>query len=243
MNGVNEYFKNLARQAGTLLSLPWQWIYAQWGHETGGFTSYLAKTQHNYAGLTNTAGDYRAYASDQDFVNSYANDFLAKMPAATSATSLEGFASGLRQEGYYTDSVSNYLAGLQRFLPAGDAAQAQPTNTYWRPAEVPADAPAPSEPYWKRVLYYNKLILTGKFQAAQAYKGTWEVGYTDTATGQPGTTTEGAIGQEATAKVEAGNKWIGDKIQTGFLVVAGLVLGTLGVVLLARIEPEAIKEG
>lgn len=106
-------------------------------------------------------------------------------------------------------------------------------GTYWRPAEVPDDAPDPSQPYWKRVLYFNKLILTGKIKEAQAYKGTW----TDSGTA------ESKVAQQATDTVTAGNTWILPLVKQGFKIVVALVLVGVGVILLSKTDTDTDKEG
>jgi len=65
-----EPFESLAKKAGEALSLPWQWVYAQWGHETGGFSSQLMQEDNNLAGITTMSGDYASYESFDDFTDS-----------------------------------------------------------------------------------------------------------------------------------------------------------------------------
>lgn len=49
---INEYFYELAKRAAEISRLPAKWIYAQWYHETGGFTSALCVDYNNFGGIT-----------------------------------------------------------------------------------------------------------------------------------------------------------------------------------------------
>ena len=53
---LNEYFYGLAQRAAELAGVPIkaEWIYAQWVHETGNFTSDLCINYHNLDGITQT---------------------------------------------------------------------------------------------------------------------------------------------------------------------------------------------
>jgi len=121
-------FTDLAKQAGETLSLPWQWIYSQWAHETGGFTSRLMKEDNNLAGITSLSGGYASYTSYEDFTDSYVK--LLKLYQETLASnSLEDFAYNLHSEGYYTDEPENYLAGLKFHYPEGEETEVESSTT------------------------------------------------------------------------------------------------------------------
>lgn len=228
---LNERFVNLAKKAGAALSLPWQWIYAQWAHETGGFDSYVAKTYNNYAGLTSVKGGYRSYSSDEDFLDSYVNDFLKRpqYSKAITAKSPEEFVAGLRAGGYFTDSLSNYTNGVNRWLPEGSEIVTSSGGTT-------VDTDDSWGAYWERWLKYNKLILSGKLQEAEQYRSTWPIEYTDKATGENKVVTEGEFAEEINRDVQ--NKWedITGPIKTILIVVVGLALAVTGFVLMAKNE-------
>jgi flagellum-specific peptidoglycan hydrolase FlgJ len=102
---------SLAKKAGASLGLPPEWIYAQWAHESDAFSSELAVEDYNLAGLTNVGGGYASYDSYEDFADNYVS-FLKHYPVTLGSKNINEFASNLSAEGYYTDSVSNYLSGL-----------------------------------------------------------------------------------------------------------------------------------
>lgn len=101
-------------------------IYKQLAHESGGFTSELATKHHNYSGLTqNTPNDlkqpdganyYREFASDEDYTNAMADYLhLYKEDGLFNATNTKEYAEALKRGGYYTDTVENYVSGMERF--------------------------------------------------------------------------------------------------------------------------------
>lgn len=92
----------------------------------------------------------------------------------------------------------------------------------------PGGQPAAQETIWERTKKFYSLMIQGKFKDAMDYYNGW--------TFDGGETTLGDINTQATEKMEAGNQWIKDKIQSFFLVVVGLVLGVIGFLLLARQE-------
>lgn len=94
---------------------------------------------------------------------------------------------------------------------------------------TPADAP-----YWKRWLYYQKLLFSGRWKEAESYRAAWPVEYTDTTTGEKKTVTEENISREAEQKTREGNAWAEGKVQQGFILAAGLALGITGLVVMAR---------
>jgi len=89
----------------------------------------------------------------------------------------------------------------------------------------------PTESYWQRWLKYQKLILTGKWTEAEAYRAGWEV----EGVGQ----TEGDISEEGTNNVEQGNNFLLDKFKQVNMTIIGLVLMTVGVIVLNRKEVPA----
>lgn len=108
-------------------------------------------------------------------------------------------------------------------------------------ADEPDDMTAPAEKYSSRWWKYTKLMLSGKWKEAEEYRSAWPVG-SDPVTGQP--VVESDISTEATKNVEEGNAWIKGKVQQGFWLVAGLVVGAVGIVLVAKNSAlKLVKEG
>jgi len=84
----------------------------------------------------------------------------------------------------------------------------------------------PAESYWQRWLKYQKLILSGKWAEAEAYRAGWEAEGT--------VQTEGEISEEATENVGQGNTWINGKLKQGTLILIGLVLAISGIFVLSK---------
>ncbi len=126
---------------------------AQWAHETGGGKSMLnynfggikgtgptglsiaAKTHEGYGDSEVTIRDhFRAYESADDGATDYVSLLRRRFPVAFGEAekgNLQGFATGLKDAGYYTDSVENYQRGLERWagdLEASGALERMPTQ-------------------------------------------------------------------------------------------------------------------
>lgn len=105
-----------------LSSLQQQLLLSQAIHETGLFTSNPnwknINSDNNYAGITahgsyqGDASGYAVYPSIQSFVNDWLN-ILSNGSQPLEAVSISDFASRLKSNGYYTDSLSNYQNALQ----------------------------------------------------------------------------------------------------------------------------------
>ncbi|PWM76693.1 MAG: hypothetical protein DBY32_11245 [Phascolarctobacterium sp.] len=104
-----------------------RFIFAQMYHETGGFSSPLAREYHNYGGITQTAPNdlaqpdgslyYRKFTSDEDYVNYMADYYNAYAPDGIfEATNTTEYANALKRGGYYGDTVENYAEGLNNGL-------------------------------------------------------------------------------------------------------------------------------
>jgi len=102
----------IAQQIGAETGINPQFIYGQMYHETGGFTSDLAKENNNFGGLKGEDGEYMSFSSPEDFGKYYAS-YLSKYEGLSSATTPEEYASALKSGGYYEDSVENYTAGIE----------------------------------------------------------------------------------------------------------------------------------
>lgn len=131
---MNEYFYDLAKQAALaaanagLLNLDPRWIYAQWCHETAGFTSAMCVDYKNLGGLTQVApndtpqpdGDY--YYMQFDTYEEYAAYFGRYLKGfidggIDQASTLEEYITALKDSpsgAYFGDSLENYLTNCQQ---------------------------------------------------------------------------------------------------------------------------------
>lgn len=92
-------------------------ITAQSGHETGGWTSNVWLSNNNGFGYGYQGnGQYYSYPSIQDSVDDVVGWLDRHMPGYENITDKDQYAQGLKNAGYYTDSESNYSAGISRWL-------------------------------------------------------------------------------------------------------------------------------
>lgn len=121
-SSVAEQARALAKQVAARTGVPAELIYAQWAHETNGFTSRLVGDSNNLGGIKNSGGfGYRSFSSLSDFGNFYSRLLTNKRYTAQGvlqAQTPEDFAGALKRGGYYEDSYSNYLGGMKRWEPS-----------------------------------------------------------------------------------------------------------------------------
>lgn len=134
---IAQMVQNKLRERG--YNLPLDWIYAQMAHETDGFDSDLAQNHHNYSGMTvndpeteesagplpeNPKYQYRHFNSDEEYAEAYAKNLAAYADDGVfDAKNMAEFAQALKNGGWYTDSVENYLNGMNRFLGEGSPSE------------------------------------------------------------------------------------------------------------------------
>ena len=128
---MNEYFYGLAQQAANasarkgLDNIDPRWIYVQWEHETGGFTSDLQASNHNLGGLTQSEPndtpqpDGNCYYMNFDTFEGYADYFgrylrYYKENGIAEAQTLTDYIIALKSGGYFGDSLENYLSDCQQ---------------------------------------------------------------------------------------------------------------------------------
>lgn len=108
-------------------------IMSQVAYETGGFMSGVSQTDNNYSGikyspsangdiasmgLQSPEGNHYAHYDDPSL---WAQDYLRIISmnrgqgAPIDANSIEDYASRLQANGYFTDTLSNYLGGLKSY--------------------------------------------------------------------------------------------------------------------------------
>jgi hypothetical protein len=92
-------------------------ITAQSGHETAGWTSNVYQTLNNCFGFGYTGGgNYYAYNSIEDSVSDLVNWLSNNAPGFQNITDADTYAMALKNGGYYTDTESNYAAGIQNWF-------------------------------------------------------------------------------------------------------------------------------
>lgn len=162
-------------------------IWAQWYHETGGFTSELFRTGNNLGGFTTTEdmgddwrqpdGDlwYRPFSSREEgarFAGAYLANYVEN--GIADATDPVSYAQALKNGGYYGASVEEYASGLTRALGVSPDFQvfeeAHPIGPWGEtPAPIPEDNRHPS--YFERTWEETK----DKFIDNAVDDGAWAV--------------------------------------------------------------------
>lgn len=162
-------------------------IWAQWYHETGGFTSELFRTGNNLGGFTTTEdmgddwrqpdGDlwYKPFSSREEgarFAGAYLANYVEN--GIADATDPVSYAQALKNGGYYGASVEEYAAGLTSALGVSPDFQvfeeAHPIGPWGEtPAPIPEDNRHPS--YFERTWEETK----DKFIDNAADDGVWAV--------------------------------------------------------------------
>lgn len=162
-------------------------IWAQWYHETGGFTSELFRTGNNLGGFTTTEdmgddwrqpdGDlwYRPFSSREEgarFAGAYLANYVEN--GIADATDPVSYAQALKNGGYYGASVEEYASGLTSALGVSPDFQvfeeAHPIGPWGEtPTPIPEDNRHPS--YFERTWEETK----DKFIDNAVDDGAWAV--------------------------------------------------------------------
>lgn len=162
-------------------------IWAQWYHETGGFTSELFRTGNNLGGFTTTEdmgddwrqpdGDlwYRPFSSREEgarFAGAYLANYVEN--GIADATDPVSYAQALKNGGYYGASVEEYASGLTSALGVSPDfrvfEEAHPIGPWGEtPAPIPEDNRHPS--YFERTWEETK----DKFIDNAVDDGAWAV--------------------------------------------------------------------
>jgi hypothetical protein len=134
MENVNKYFYGIAQIAAQsaaenkgLTNIRPEFLYCQFYHETGGFTSELQASNHNLGGLTQAEPNdskqpdgncyYMNFDSFEDYgiyFGKYLGGFVDG--GIDQATTLEEYVTALKNSpsgAYFGDSLENYLNGCQ----------------------------------------------------------------------------------------------------------------------------------
>ncbi len=120
---INQYYWELAQRAAAIAVLPAEWIYSQWVHETGNFTSELCTHYNNLGGVTQEQPNdtpqpdgncyYMQFVTPEAYAN-YFGWYLSRYAedGIYGATSIAEYAASLKRGGYFGDTLENYIAGM-----------------------------------------------------------------------------------------------------------------------------------
>jgi len=113
-----QYWIGQAKTAAAISGIPWEWIYAQWAHETGGYTSDVLLEYNNAGGLMRSdLQDYMTFPTVGAFTDYWANYIKLYAPDGVyDATTPDEYAAKIRSGGYYTDTLANYQKGMAYWL-------------------------------------------------------------------------------------------------------------------------------
>lgn len=140
----------LAKMVGAKTGIDPRYIYAQWYHESAGFTSRLARENYNFGGMTQVEPNgeenkqpdgsnyYMVFDSPEDWANYYA-DYIVKYHGLENAQSSYEFATILRNGGYYTASVDEYNAGLKNGMANIPVSSSASNSTQIATWQLPSD--------------------------------------------------------------------------------------------------------
>lgn len=113
-----------AMAASQQTGIPFELIYGQLSHETGGFKNRGALNLNNFAGIRIPGSkEYRSFSSSEDFAQYYSGLIRNRYPEALKAQTPEQFAWALKNGtigSWYEDSYSNYASGIRRNMPQGN---------------------------------------------------------------------------------------------------------------------------
>lgn len=119
----NDYYWRLAQRSAELAGIPAEWIYSQWVHETGNFTSELCLNYNNLGGITQLEKNnlpqpdgnyfYMEFSTAEDYADYFGYYLtLYREDGIYEATDILSYAEALKSGGYFGDSVENYVAGM-----------------------------------------------------------------------------------------------------------------------------------
>jgi hypothetical protein len=127
METINEYFAGIACIAAEsaskkkgLCNINWRWIYCQFAHETGLFTSELQASNHNLGGLTQEEENdtpqpdgpyyymnFNTFEEYGDYFGRYLGYYVSD--GIDQATTLEEYIIALKKGKYFSDSLETYI--------------------------------------------------------------------------------------------------------------------------------------
>ena len=120
MNVIESYWQ-AAQVSGGISGIDPKILYAQFAHETANFTSELCLQYNNLAGVTQTQENdlpqpdgsfYYMKFDDLSAWARYFGKFIRLFDGATEAQTIEEYATALKNEGYFGDTLENYIDGM-----------------------------------------------------------------------------------------------------------------------------------
>ena len=118
---VNQPYWEAAQVAGGISGIDPKILYAQFAHETANFTSELCLQYNNLAGVTKTQENdlpqpdgsfYYMKFDDLSAWARYFGKFIRYFDGAAEAQTIEEYATALKNEGYFGDTLENYIDGM-----------------------------------------------------------------------------------------------------------------------------------
>ncbi len=120
--GISSQARSAAAQVGAALGVDPSVIFAQWAHETNGFTNRGAIALNNLAGIRIAgSSEYKSFGSIDDFARYYTSQIRRNYSGAIDAKDIDSYAAALnrgRLGSWYEDTYNRYDAGMRRH--AGD---------------------------------------------------------------------------------------------------------------------------
>ena len=132
MATVDNELIDLAKQSSEISGVPWEWILAQWQHETGNFTNWGSRVANNYGGMKqfkpnpigidarSPEGDnYQIFDSPNDYADYFGRYLKKYYPDAVNASNVDDYATALGEGGYYStanNGIRNYTNRLQEIV-------------------------------------------------------------------------------------------------------------------------------
>lgn len=119
--GVMAQARQLAMRVSAATGIPASLIFAQWAHETGGFTNRGTTQLNNLAGIRYPGStQYRSFNSLDDFASFYGNLVESKRYTSqgiNAAKTPEAYAHALKAGSYYEGAEGDYVRGMKNFQP------------------------------------------------------------------------------------------------------------------------------
>ena len=154
-------------------------VYRQLYHETGGSANFgkLQTENRNYAGLTQAEPNgeenrqqdggtnyYKVYKTDEDFADDYVQSFLRHYDGLKDVNDVNTWAHILKENSYYTDSESNYSAGM-RNAPMASGGSPKYSEDQIKKAED--EAKTAYKNYYTLQEQTRKIAINDRLQAGQ----------------------------------------------------------------------------
>ncbi|GBG55153.1 hypothetical protein SPFL3102_03585 [Sporomusaceae bacterium FL31] len=121
---MSKPYYELAEKVSSETGIPAAFVWAQWAHESQGFTSRLAKENFNFGGVTQEAPNgeankqpdggnyYKKFDSPEEYA-SFFSQYIRKYNLEGATDSIDKYASALRSQGYFTAPIEEYINGMR----------------------------------------------------------------------------------------------------------------------------------